>query len=246
MARDLLAGANLFGVCSANPVYSRYLFATNLTMPRIITNLASIRDLTPDILAAPGRPRILPASYYRTTTMDERAVFAHRHGIYGLPTVELIEWVKGVIGGRSAIEIGAGHGGLAAALGIPATDNRMQEHPLIRAHYAATRQPVVIYGDNVEPLDAQAAVAKYRPQVVVASWVTHVYSKDRDEAEGNMFGVDEDAILDAVDTYIFIGNTQVHAPKTIWSRPHKRHEPDWVYSRAVNGSPDFVAVWDKA
>ena len=214
-------------------------------MPDFVVDPRSIRDLSPDILAAPGRPRIMPADYYRQTTSQERAVFGQRHGIYSLPTVELINWVKGVIGSRSAIEIGAGHGGLAAALGIPATDNRMQEHPAIRAHFALIRQPVVTYGNNVERLAAQDAIAKYKPQVVVASWVTHVYREDRDEAEGNMFGVDEDAVLDAVDAYIFIGNTKVHAPKTIWSRPHKIIQPDWIFSRAINGSPDFVAVWEK-
>ena len=215
-------------------------------MVHLITDVSSIRDLAPDVLAAPGRPRIMPASYYRSTATEERGVFGQRHGIYGLPTAELIDWLKEAIGGRSAIEIGAGHGGLAAALCIPATDNRMQEHPAIRTHYALIRQPVVTYGNNVERLDAQEAVAEYRPQVVVASWVTHVYREDRDEAEGNMFGVDEDAILDAVDAYIFIGNTKVHAPKTIWSRPHKIFHPNWLFSRAVNGSPDFIAVWEKS
>src|SRR5690606_25860612 len=101
----------------------------------------------------------------------------------------------------------------------------------------------IVYGKNVEKLAAKNAVQKFRPQVVVASWVTHLYREDRHEAGGNMFGVDEEFILDNCEEYIFIGNTAVHASKSIWTRPHERHTPDWVFSRASNGSPDFVAVW---
>jgi hypothetical protein len=199
----------------------------------------SIRDLAP---AAPGRPRVMPAAFYRGTSIADRAVFGARHGLYGLPTVELIDWLKEKINGRTAIEIGAGHGVLADALGIPATDNRQQEEPAVAAYYAAIRQPVVQYGKSVEKLDAAAAVAKYRPQVVIASWVTHKYLAERHEAGGNENGVTEEAIIAACGTYIFIGNSKVHAQKSIWGLPHSKIEPDWLFSRAHNGSPDFIAA----
>jgi hypothetical protein len=209
----------------------------------IITNVQGIRDLGPDALAAPGRPRIMPASFYRDTTVAERALFGQRNGIYGFPTAEQVDWLRAEIGGRSAIEIGAGHGALADALGIPATDSKMQLDPLIAQFYAASGQPTVIYGPDVEQLDAAGALARYRPQVVIATWVTHKFDEARSAAGGNMFGVDEEALLDGCDTYIFIGNTHVHRHKAIWNRPHRRIEPDWLYSRAVNGTPEFIAIW---
>lgn len=214
-------------------------------MNMIILDPRNVRDISPDVLTEPGKPRIMPASYYKNTTPHERALFGVRHGIYGLPTEELIAWLREQIAGRSAIEIGAGHGAIAEALGIPATDSWQQADPVYAARYAQINQPVVQYGKTVEKLDAAAAIAKYKPQVVVASWVTHKWLPQRHSAGGNEMGVDEEALLDSCETYLFIGNRSVHAGKSIWSRPHKLLEPDWLFSKAANGSPDFVAIWGK-
>ena len=40
----------------------------------LVVDPKSVRDLAPDALAAPSRPRVLPAAFYRDTTMVERAV----------------------------------------------------------------------------------------------------------------------------------------------------------------------------
>lgn len=208
-----------------------------------ITDVSKVRDLAPDVIGPDGRPRIMPAAYYAGTTREERALLGHRHGIYLLPTVELVESLRAVIAGRRAIEIGSGNGVLAEALGIPATDSCMQADANIAALYALSGQPTVTYGSNVEALDAVAAIDKYRPQVVVAAWVTHKYSAGRHEAGGNMFGVDEDRLLDSCEQYLFVGNERVHQGKVIWSAPHWIAYPDYVYSRAVNGSRDFVACF---
>ncbi len=185
----------------------------------------------------------MPASFYAATTGVERAVFGVRNGIYGLPTEELVSFVRRVIGGRSAIEIGAGHGGFARALGIRATDSHLQSDPLIAAQYAALGQAVIRYGEDVDEIDAHAAVAMHRPKVVVASWVTHRFDPREPWREGNAFGVDEAAIVAACETYVFVGNARVHAAKPIWSLPHRRFEPGWVYSRTIDATPDLIAVW---
>ena len=203
----------------------------------------TVRDITPTVLDERKRPRVLPASFYKGTTAEERAVCGVRNALYGLPTLELVDWLRKTINGRSAIEIGAGHGVLADTLGIPATDNRMQEDPSVQAHYRLLRQPVITYGDNVEQLDAVEAVHRHRPDVVIASWVTHRFDPNREDAEGNMFGIVEEDVIAGCRTYIFIGNTLVHQNKSIWALPHSRFTPDWLFSRAVNGSPDFIAVW---
>lgn len=204
----------------------------------------NIRDIAPDVVAD-GRMRVMPASYYADTTVQERALFGTRNAFYGFLTQELIDWLQDRIAGRTAIEIGAGHGGLAATLGIPATDSKMQENPQVAAQYEAIGQPTIQYGDNVERLDAKDAVTRYKPQVIIASWVTHQYKRSRHEAGGNMFGVDEEYLLKRCEEYIFIGNEQVHKGKSIWTLPHDKIQPDWLYSRAVNGTPDFIATWKK-
>lgn len=208
-----------------------------------IVDTTGARDLAVDVVAPDGALRVMPADYYRSTTVAERAMFGQRHGVYALPTEELIEWLSNRIAGRSAIEIGAGHGQIAAALGIPATDSKMQDDPGIAAWYAAYGQPTVRYGDNVVKLDAKQAVRKYKPQVVIASWVTHLYRPIRHHAGGNAFGVNEEDIIARCEEYIVIGNTQVHAGKSIWALPHEIYHPDWLYSRAHNGSPEFIACW---
>lgn len=90
---------------------------------------ARTRDLAPRLLDAAGAPRVVPAAALANTTPEERLRFGVEHGIYAFPTEELVAFLRDLIGGRSAIEIGAGHGRLAAALGIPATDNRQREGP---------------------------------------------------------------------------------------------------------------------
>lgn len=94
--------------------------------------------------------------------------------------------------------------------------------------------------------DAAAAIAKYKPQVVIASWVTHRFDPSAPERGGSNTGVDEAGVVAACDEYIFIGNQQVHAAKPIWALAHERITPDWLYSRAMNGTPEFIAVWSKA
>ena len=214
-----------------------------------ILDVRSLRDCSADVMAdaARGVPRIMPADFYRSMSVDERALLGARNAMYSFPTVELVQWIKDEIGERSAIEIGAGHGALAAALDIRATDNCMQAEPAIAASYLASGQKPIIYGENVERLSAKDAVAIFKPQVVVACWVTHLFREDRRAAGGNVFGVgvDEEALIDACETYIFIGNEQVHRNKSIWDRPHRIIYPEWLYSRAHNGTKEFIAVWGK-
>lgn len=205
---------------------------------------ARTRDLAPRLLDAAGAPRVVPAAALANTTPEERLRFGVEHGIYAFPTEELVAFLRDFIGGRSAIEIGAGHGRLAAALGIPATDNRQREEPAMRAYYAALGQPTVRYGAHVEKLDAAEAVAKYWPQVVIAAWVTHRFDAAQPQAGGSETGVDEAAIVRACEAFVFIGNTQVHAHKPILSLPHRRIEPPWLRSRAINGTADFIGIWE--
>ena len=101
---------------------------------------STTRDLSPLVFDDHGEFKILPASFWHNTTLPERAMLAVKHGMYVLPTLELIDHLKKLIAGRRAIEIGAGNGILAKALGIHATDNHMQARPKYIAHYTALGQ----------------------------------------------------------------------------------------------------------
>ena len=203
-----------------------------------------VRDIAPLMLDSQGRLKVVEASVLTQTTRNERALFGVRHGLYSFPTTELVAFLRTLIADRTAIEIGAGHGQLAQALGIPATDSRQQEELTIKAYYEALRQPTVPYGNHVEKLDALQAIARYRPQVVIGCWVTHRYRPDRHEAGGNQDGIDEEAVLAGCETYVVVGNEKVHASKSLWgSHAFEKLTPEWLFSRAVNGSPEFIAIW---
>lgn len=204
-----------------------------------------VRDLSAEVIDPEGMPRVMPASFYSETTREERGVLCVRYGLYLLPTVELVDWLRAFIGQRSAIEIGAGNGRLAMGLGIPATDRMLQDDPEVKAFYNGLAQPTVHYGHNVERLDSKAAIRKFRPQVVVGAWVTHRYSRRRHAAGGNQYGPDTDWILQRCEQYVLIGNDNVHRQHPLWSRRHEIQYPSWLFSRAMKeGSRDFIAVWN--
>jgi len=155
-----------------------------------------------------------------------------------------VAWIKAQIGGRTALEIGAGNGALGRALGIPMIDNFMQRDlPDVVAHYRMIGQPTISYGSDVTKRDANPAVRAMRPQVVVASWVTHVYREDERHRGGNMYGVDELKILEYVETYIHVGCSRVHSPSTRkrW-RPCAEIREPWLFGR---GHDRVIYVWEK-
>ncbi|EAB4417367.1 hypothetical protein D7B12_18215 [Salmonella enterica] len=190
-----------------------------------------------------------PAAFYRSLTVAQRAMLGHEHGIYSFPTIEAVNFLRRIVEGREhkTIEIGAGNGGWCKALGIRGTDSFLQRRPDIAAKYASMGQPPASYGPHVEKLEAIKAIRKYRPEVVIGSWVTQKFRADRFCMRGNVDGVDEIRLLELVDEYIIIGNTAQHGDKMILDdiakeiSKHKivRAMVTDLASRAVHGK-DFI------
>jgi hypothetical protein len=200
----------------------------------------------PDLLGRDGQIKLLPASAYDSFSRQGLRLWCHHQARYGLPTIELVAWLREKIAGRSAIEIGSGAGDLAHHLGIAATDNFMQQWPTVRAHYEMTGQPVIRYASFVEELDALVAVQRYRPDVVVASWVTEWIdpSLPAPPQGGNAWGVKEDEIVASGCVYILIGNIKVHGAKKIMAEPHQEYSLPFLRSRAMYPALDRVWVWN--
>lgn len=203
----------------------------------------NVKDLRPELMDG-NKIKLLPADYYKEVDWYSFRVFCHQMARYGIPTVELIEFVKKLIDGRSCIEIGAGTGDLGHYLGIKMTDSWQQTDPLVRMAYQNMKQPIVEYPPEVERIDALDAVKKYQPKVVVASWITP-YSKHRTNFGSNPFGVKEAQILDLVDTFIHIGNLDVHWDKPIRKVGHLIIQKPWIVSRAKNQENNCIFIWDK-
>jgi len=195
-------------------------------------------------LGPDGRLVVHPAEFWQQFTQNEIAVFCVRHAFYCLPTQELVAWLKQEIGTQTALEIGSGNGVLAKSLGIPATDNRMQEWPEIAAHYAAARQPTVKYGPNVVTFTGEEAVQEFKPEVVIAAWVSHRYDPRQPARMGNSHGVVEESILPLVKRYLFIGNMTVHRDKPILGLTHQEYYYRWLVSRAFTPEENFIGVWE--
>ena len=196
-------------------------------------------DLDDLLLDANGLLKIVPASVYAGIPWDKLRLWTHKRAVYGLPTVELVTYLRELIGGRRAIEIGAGNGCLGRSLGIPLTDNHLQERPDVKALYALQGQPCIKYAPDVEKLDALEAVRKHQPQVVVGSWITQLSDGSR---PGSVFGVDEEALLDSpgVETYIMFGSIRNHGHKVICGRQHRVLQESWMWGRADDSA---LYVW---
>lgn len=204
----------------------------------------SLRELDRELIDERGFLRVVPARALLGLPPSLLRVYAHFRAIYVFPTEELIDLLRLEIGGRTAIEIGAGHGSIARALGIPATDSYIQTTPHYRAIYDALKAPIVKPASDVERLDAACAVEKYRPEVVVAAYVTQLW-KDHHDTHGHMFGVEEEELLGQVTRYIHVGNYVTHGQKRLLRRPHRvLSKPKGLVTRAAEPEQNAIWIWD--
>jgi hypothetical protein len=123
------------------------------------------------------------------------------------------------------------------------TDSAIQSEHSIRAQFAAMEQPITEPPSDVVRIAGNDAVRKYKPSVVVASWVTHRY-RQGDEG-GFTHGVAEETLLDRVRCYIHIGNENVHRIKPLLRRPHEEVRADWIVSRHANQADNVIWIWDR-
>ena len=210
-----------------------------------LLNNTDISELE-SFLLKEGKVQNLPYEQLNRFSQNDISVFCHKHAIYQLPTAELINFIQKHIGGESAIEIGSGNGCMGRSLGIPMTDNKMQSLPEIKAYYELMGQPVIRYGEDVEEIDAISAVKKYRPKVVVASWVTDKYREGMQV--GNAMGIEEELLFEnGVEKYIHIGNENVHEQKPILSMfPVRKFKHKTIISRSMSREKNIVYIFTKS
>lgn len=200
-----------------------------------------------DSLLFDGNKRVLPLSshfYYKHVDLHDLRCWCFLHARYGVPTQELIDWLLKIIAGRKAIEIGAGMGDLGYRLGIPMTDSYQQvTDPPTQLYMQAFKQVPTTPPPDVMKADAQTAVLRFKPQVVIGSWITERYMPGSEE--GNMHGPREDILLKNCETYIIIGNEKIHGRKRILSLPHETYHFPWLISRASEPAKNVIYVWNK-
>ncbi len=195
------------------------------------------------LLDSNGRMKALfpCADFQLNFSWETMLYWCHQKARYILPTLELVMFLREIIGDKFAIEIGSGNGDLGYMLGIPETDSYMQTEAAISALYRLGRQVPTSPPPSVAKMDANFAVQHLRPEVVVGAWITQKHRQG--ETKGNMFGVEEEKILDQGCTYIHVGNTVVHGDKRIRSRKHEVYRIPGHISRAQNPTENVIYVW---
>lgn len=209
------------------------------------SDIAAIAVQLDRLLLDGDRIKLLPASFYDQFEWMSLRLWCHARAFYTIPTIELIEWLKAKIDDRSAIEVAAGNSSIGFHLGIPASDSYCQHLPDLQLYYETNGQPITKPLPEVEKLEAVAAVTKYHPQVVVASWLTQKYQAGDESGAVNssIYGADESEILNRVETYIHIGSRLSHGDKRILKYPYQEIELPGLITRGAGQS--VIYVWDK-
>lgn len=217
-----------------------------------LINLEDVSYLDKILLDGDGCSRFLkplPAAELQALPHIHLRQWAMEKARYQFVTTELLRWLGDFIGDRAAIEVGSGQGDLGWHLAIHMTDNYCQQRPEMLMYYSMLRHTPTNPPPEVEKIDAVEAVKKYRPKVVVASWVTQkaLPSDDGTSIGANFYGPDEFDILtdDAVEAYVHIGNMDSHKDKRIFNVKHRRFSFSWLVSRARDQSQNAIWVWGK-
>jgi len=186
------------------------------------------------------RLRVMPAKELLSFGLPTLQSWMVQRARYQLVTRELVEWLHDRIGRRDALEIGAGMGDLGFHVQVHMTDLGQQaNHALfVEMGQEPTKPP-----PDVERIDAEQAVEKYRPSVVIGSWITQRWHEG--DTEGAVYGPEEARILSKVKTYIHIGNSLTHGRKRILRFKHREYRPEGLISRSVDQSKNVIYVWDR-
>lgn len=202
-----------------------------------------IKPLDDVMLRSDGSLNVVPSRKLNEFPVELLQLWCVKRGVYQYPTEELLEWLSQQTAGRRAIEICAGNGAIGRALGIVTTDSYMQTTPEIADYYNSLGQTPIMPPPDVLKLDANEAVERYEPDVVIGAWVTELWQPG--DRMGSVWGVDELAILNRVchlhshrqrrHTRIQARNAQDAPAVPFWlageqskepaAEPHRRLEP---------------------
>ena len=189
-----------------------------------------------------GLQKLIDAKTLKSIPKEHLMLWAWKHTLYTIVTIELISWLKEKIGDKKAIEIGSGSGIIGRELNIPRTDSYMNEFPKVKKSYELQRQPIISYPKEVEKLEALEAIRKYNPDIVIGSWISHLGTPY--DPKSSPYGVDEEELLKSGCSYIMIGNENTHNKKKILTQKHEKLSPDWLFSRSFSSDANCIYFWE--
>lgn len=218
--------------------------------------------LVNELMGMDGRIYPIPYSHIKNDTLDTLNVIMQALGLYTFPTIELCEWLSSQIDDNpelephSAVEICAGTGWIGRHLGIPITDVKNMENPIVQGLMFNSLSIPTIYSEDVETLEASDAVKKYNPDIVIGSYVTSKQLVDKIDRKKAMtvsmrmpyggvinqnlmdiakkeiqVGVDVQGICRKVYKVILICNMRTHRNESYIKLPHQTYSFPWLITR---------------
>lgn len=214
------------------------------------------------LMGIDGKIYPIPYSHIKDDTLDTLNLVMQVLGLYTFPTLELCEWLSSQIDDNpeyephSAIEICAGKGWIGRQLGIPITDIKNMENPVVQSIMLKSLSIPTIYDKDVEALEASEAVSNYKPEIVIGSYVTSKQLVDKVDKKKAMtvsiklpyggvlrqnlmdiarkevqVGVDVIGICRRVYKMILICNMRTHRNESYIKLPHKSYSFPWLVTR---------------
>lgn len=205
---------------------------------------SAIKELENLLIDEQGRIKPISAKELKKFSQDDISGFCHRHAIYQLPILELLDWLREQTNDERAIqgnviEIGSGNGCIGRNIPALMFDNFMQQEPAVKEYYELLKQPVITYGSDVRRMTANDAIDAFKPAVVIGCWVTQKWYPGC--KDGNVLGVNEMDFKGKVKKYIVVGNEMVHGKKKILEHiPYKTYKFDWLLSRSVYPQKNII------
>lgn len=244
---------------------------------RDLINFKRAVEIVESIVGKDGKIYPIPYSLIENDTLDTLNFVMQALGLYTFPTLELCEWLSSQIDDNpefephSAIEICGGTGWIGRQLGIPSTDVKNMENPLVQDVMLEQASMPTIYTDDVETLEASDAVKKYQPEIVIGSYVTSKQLVDKidkkramtigfympsfhgvieqnlmDEARKEVkVGVDVKGICRKVYKVILVCNMRTHRNESYISLPHQTLSFPWLVTRGDKSQARILVFENK-
>lgn len=202
-----------------------------------------ISELESVLLGQAGLLRPVPFAAIKGFSQTQISYFCYKHAVYQIVTTELVDFVSTQIDGFNTIEIGSGNGCLGRALGIPLTDNKMQDREDVKGFYRRLDQPTISYPDDVQKIDALTAIKRKKADCAVGSWVTQKYKVGM--REGNFLGVDGAILSKQLKRYVFVGNyDRAQQQEVLRYCTPVEYKFEWLVSRSMNRAANLIWVFD--
>lgn len=244
---------------------------------RDLIDFKRVVEIVDSIVGKDGKIYPIPYSLIENDTLDTLNYVMQTLGLYTFPTLELCEWLSSQIDDNpefephSAIEICGGTGWIGRQLGIPSTDVKNMENPIVQDVMLEQASMPTIYADDVETLEASDAVKKYQPEIVIGSYVTSKQLVDKidkkramtigfympsfhgvieqnlmDEARKEVnVGVDVKSICRKVYKVILVCNMRTHRNESYISLPHQTLSFPWLVTRGDKSQARILVFENK-